>query len=174
MVKDFLEWCVHNLLHRVSWLWTLHKLHHSIVEMDFIGNFRFHWMEILVYDGLKWLPLAALGADPAALLAVGAISTAVGHLNHANLRIAWGPLRYVLNSPRMHVWHHDYELHGRCGQNFGVVFSVWDWVFRTSGFAHSDPASSRCTSRMQPIGLPAALCTRKSGNSWKEISTGRR
>src|SRR5689334_15825436 len=29
VVKDFLEWAIHNLLHRVDWLWEFHKMHHS-------------------------------------------------------------------------------------------------------------------------------------------------
>ena len=31
----------------------------------------------------------------------------------------------------MHVWHHDVVQHGKGGQNFGLVLSVWDWLFRT-------------------------------------------
>jgi len=42
VVADFLQWCIHNLLHRVPWLWTFHKVHHSIATMDWIGNWRFH------------------------------------------------------------------------------------------------------------------------------------
>src|SRR5687768_11226824 len=34
VLADFLQWCVHNLLHRVPWLWTFHKVHHSITTMD--------------------------------------------------------------------------------------------------------------------------------------------
>lgn len=34
----------------------------------------------------------------------------------------------------MHVWHRDLVLHGRYGQNFGIVFSVWDWLFSTAYF----------------------------------------
>src|SRR5687767_13973874 len=37
--KDFVDWCIHNLLHRVPWLWSFHKVHHSIDELDWIGNF---------------------------------------------------------------------------------------------------------------------------------------
>ena len=130
--RDFLEWCVHNLLHRVSWLWTFHKLHHSILNLDWIGNMRFHWMEIVLYRSLTYLPLVLLGIEGKVILWVAVFSTLIGHLNHANLRISWGPLRYLLNSPRMHVWHHDLELHGTSGQNFGIVFSVWDWLFGTA------------------------------------------
>ncbi len=131
VLKDLVEWNVHRLLHRVTWLWELHKLHHSIEELDWIGNFRFHWAEIVVYKTLIYLPLVVLGVDWRVMLAIAVFGTLVQHLNHANIRADWGPLRYVFNSPMMHVWHHDVELHGKGGQNFAIVLSVWDWLFGT-------------------------------------------
>jgi sterol desaturase/sphingolipid hydroxylase (fatty acid hydroxylase superfamily) len=100
--------------------------------MDWIGNFRFHWTEIILYHTIKYLPLLVLGAEARAVLIAAAIATAIGHLNHSNLAITWGPLRYVLNSPRMHIWHHDIQVRDNAGVNFAVVFSLWDWVFRTA------------------------------------------
>ena len=133
LLKDFLDWCIHNLQHRVPALWEFHKLHHSIVEMDWIGNFRFHWMEIVVYQGLTYFPLIILGVDPTVLLLVAIASTLIGHLNHSNLDLSWGPLRYVFNSPRMHIWHHAQEMPaGRAtGVNFGISLSLWDWLAGT-------------------------------------------
>lgn len=132
LIKDFIEWNIHRLLHIVPWLWELHKLHHSIRQLDWIGNFRFHWGEIIVYKTLSYLPLVVLGIDWRVMLAIGILWTLMQDLNHANVPISWGPFRYVLNSPKMHVWHHDVELHGRGGQNFGLVLSVWDWIFGTA------------------------------------------
>ncbi len=132
LLKDFLEWCIHNLLHRIPWLWEFHKLHHSIRELDWIGNMRFHWMEIVVYKSLSYFPLVVLGVRGDVILWIAIISTLVGHLNHSNLNISWGPFRYIINSPRMHVWHHDIILRGDHGKNFGVVFSLWDWIFGTA------------------------------------------
>ena len=134
LLKDFMEWCVHRLLHRFGWLWEFHKLHHTIQDLDWIGNFRFHWMEIVVYRSLTWLPLVLLGVRPDVLLVIAVITTFIGHLNHANLRIDWGPFRYVLNSSRMHVWHHDIICHKPYGQNFAIVGSLWDWLFGTAYF----------------------------------------
>jgi len=131
ILKDFVEWSIHILLHRVAWLWQFHKLHHSIEELDWIGNFRFQWGEIVVYKTLSYLPLVILGIDGTVILIIAIVSTLMLDLNHANLAFDWGPLKYVLNSPKMHVWHHDYEWHGKGGQNFGQVFSVWDWLFGT-------------------------------------------
>lgn len=132
LLSDFLQWCVHNLLHRVPWLWTFHKVHHSITTMDWIGNWRFHWMEILIYKSLQWLPLAWLNASPEATFAVAVVGTLWGDFNHANLNVGLGPLGFVLNSPRMHLWHHDLSSEGGVAKNFGIVFSLWDFLFRTA------------------------------------------
>ena len=131
VVCDLGQWCVHNLLHRVPWLWTFHKVHHSIEEMDWLGNWRFHWMESVVYKSLLWLPLALLGASPEAAFAVAVFSTFWGDFNHANLNAGLGVLGYVFNSPRMHLWHHDRSDEGGVAKNFGIVFSLWDFLFRT-------------------------------------------
>jgi len=134
VLKDFLEWGIHNLLHRVPWMWEFHKLHHSIKELDWIGNMRFHWMEIVIYRGLTYLPLVALGVDSTVILWIAVFTTLIGHLNHANLDLGWGPFRYLLNSPRLHVWHHDVINHKKAGQNFGIIFSLWDFLFGTVYF----------------------------------------
>lgn len=132
VIADFLQWCVHNLLHRVPFLWQFHKVHHSIHEMDWAGAFRFHWMELVVYRSLLYLPLAMLGGADGPLFAVAVFATAWGHFNHANLDVGIGPLRYLFNSPRMHLWHHDASDEGGVAKNFGIVLSLWDWLFRTA------------------------------------------
>lgn len=132
VVADFLQWCVHNLLHRVPWLWQFHKVHHSIDVMDWAGNLHFHWVEILVYRGLLAVPLALLGADYLDATLVFVAGTAWGHFNHANLDVGLGPLGYLFNSPRMHLWHHDISSEGGVAKNFGIVLSLWDWLFGTA------------------------------------------
>ena len=132
VTADFIEYLVHNALHRSPRLWQMHRVHHSIVTMDWIGNFRFHWGEILLYRLVKYVPLAILGAGWQAVLVAAVISTTIGHINHANLNISWGPARYLLNSPRMHIWHHEKELRGKAGINFAIVLSLWDWIFGTA------------------------------------------
>ena len=132
ILADFLQWCIHNLLHRVPWLWTFHKVHHTITTMDWVGNWRFHWMEIVVYKSLQWLPLAWLDASSEAIFAVAVVTTVWGDFNHANLDVGLGPLGYVLNNPRMHLWHHDQSSEGGTAKNFGIVFSLWDYLFGTA------------------------------------------
>ncbi len=145
VIKDFLEWSVHNLLHRNRYLWEIHKLHHSITEMDWIGNFRFHWGEVVVYQTLTYLPLVVLGVEGSVILWIAVFGTLIGHLNHSNLNLTWGPLRYIFNSPRMHIWHHDHAIapgHPK-GVNFGICLSLWDWLFGTAHWPTPDHAPTQ-------------------------------
>lgn len=139
VVFDFFQWIIHRLLHRVPWLWTFHQVHHSVTdgEMDWIVSFRFHWMEAVVYKSLQYLLMAYFGFGAIAVLAQALIGTLVGHLNHANLPLGRGPLRYVVNSARMHLWHHSAEGPPR---NFGIIFSAWDWIFGTAHLPPDAPA----------------------------------
>lgn len=132
LLKDFIEWWIHRSLHSIPFLWTFHKLHHSIHEMDWIGNFRFHWMEIAIYKSLSYFPILILGADERIVLPIAIAGTVIGHLNHANIRMDYGFLRYVFNSPGFHIWHHDRVNHYRFGQNFAILFSFWDRLFGTA------------------------------------------
>jgi sterol desaturase/sphingolipid hydroxylase (fatty acid hydroxylase superfamily) len=129
---DLAQWGIHNLLHRVPALWELHKVHHSIRHMDFWGSLRFHFGEAVVYKTLQYVPLAILGFDGGVLFAIAVVSTAIGHFNHANLRVRMGWLRYVLNGPEMHVWHHAHPSAGPTNVNFAINLAVWDWLFGTA------------------------------------------
>jgi sterol desaturase/sphingolipid hydroxylase (fatty acid hydroxylase superfamily) len=93
---------------------------------------RFHWLEIVIYNGVLYIPMLLLGFDWRVLLGMAVFSTIMGHFNHSNLKINVGPLRYLLNHPGMHIWHHDFELHYRAGCNFGINLSLWDWIFKTA------------------------------------------
>lgn len=132
VVRDFVQWNVHRLLHRVPWLWEFHKVHHSVREMGFAAHLRYHFMETIVYRSIEYLPLAMIGFGIQDFLLVHLFTLAIGHLNHANLYLPLGPFKYLFNSPQMHIWHHAKHLpEGRYGVNFGLTLSVWDYLFGT-------------------------------------------
>ncbi|MFN8712408.1 MAG: sterol desaturase family protein [Bacteroidota bacterium] len=134
IVRDFVQWNVHRLLHRVPWLWEFHKVHHSVQQMGFAAHLRYHWMETIVYRTLEYIPLAIIGFGIDDFLLVHLFTIAIGHLNHANIYLPLGPLKYILNSPQMHIWHHAEELPEkyRHGMNFGITLSLWDYLFGTA------------------------------------------
>lgn len=138
VLRDFIHFNVHRLLHRVPWLWEVHKVHHSVQEMGFAAHLRYHFMETVVYRFFEYLPLAMIGFGIQDFFLVHIFSLAIGHLNHSNLNFDFGPLKYILNNPRMHIWHHAKELPAghRYGVNFGVTLSIWDYIFRTNYIPH--------------------------------------
>lgn len=133
VVLDFLQWGTHILLHRVDYFWQFHKIHHSVKEMGFAAHFRYHWMENILYKPLKTLGVMILGGfEPQQAFIVHFVAITIGHLNHSNIKLSWGPLRYILNNPVMHLYHHAYTLpEGKYGVNFGISLSLWDYLFAT-------------------------------------------
>jgi sterol desaturase/sphingolipid hydroxylase (fatty acid hydroxylase superfamily) len=138
LVSDFVQWNTHRLLHRFEFLWNFHKVHHSVKEMGFSAHLRYHWMEPVVYKSILYIPLAIIGGFDAQHVAfIYFFNIIIGHLNHANLGWNYGPLKYILNSPKMHIWHHAKELPVRTGVNFGLTLSIWDYLFKTNYIPHS-------------------------------------
>ena len=114
-------------------MWRFHSVHHSVKEMGFAAHLRFHWMEIVLYKTIQYIPLNVIGFSIKDFFILHIFTTAVGHLNHANLNLDYGPLKYVFNNPKMHIWHHvkDLPRKFKYGVNFGITLSVWDYLFNT-------------------------------------------
>jgi sterol desaturase/sphingolipid hydroxylase (fatty acid hydroxylase superfamily) len=148
IVRDFIHWWVHRLLHRSSVLWEFHKVHHSVEQMGFAAHLRFHWMENIVYRFLEYLPLAMIGFGISDFFIVHIFTLAIGHFNHSNLKVNLGPFKYIFNNPQMHIWHHAKDLprERRYGVNFGLTFSLWDYLFKTNYIPY--------TGKNIPLGFP--------------------
>ncbi|MEO9964546.1 MAG: sterol desaturase family protein [Reichenbachiella sp.] len=134
VVKDFVEWLVHRLLHWSPRLWEFHKVHHSVKQMGFAAHLRYHWMENIIYKSLEYIPLALIGFSLTDFFMVHMIAIAIGHWNHANFNVDLGPFKYIFNNPAMHIWHHAKHLpeDRRYGVNFGISLSIWDYIFGTN------------------------------------------
>lgn len=131
LVRDFIQYFIHRLLHRVPFLWNFHKVHHSVKEMGFAAHLRYHWMETIVYRSLEYIPLALIGFGINDFILVYLFTLAVGHFNHSNISIPLGPFKYIFNNPQMHIWHHGKVIPNKYGVNFGLTLSLWDYLFRT-------------------------------------------
>ncbi|NOX45910.1 MAG: sterol desaturase family protein [Chlorobi bacterium] len=129
VLKDFIQWNIHRLLHRSSFLWEFHKVHHSVKQMGFAAHLRYHWMENLIYKSIQYIPLGMIGFGLIDFFMIDLIAIAIGHFNHSNFKLNLGPLKYVFNNPEMHIWHHSKELPEKYGVNFGISLSSWDYLF---------------------------------------------
>jgi len=87
VVRDFVQWWVHRLLHRFEFLWNFHKVHHSVEQMGFAAHLRYHWMETIVYRSIEYIPLALLGIGLHDFFIIHIFTLAIGHYNHSNVTI---------------------------------------------------------------------------------------
>jgi sterol desaturase/sphingolipid hydroxylase (fatty acid hydroxylase superfamily) len=74
---------------------------------------------------------------------IAVVGTIIGHYNHSNLRVDLGPLKYVLNGPEMHQWHHVHPDAGPPDKNFAINLALWDWLFGTAFLPSGKQAPAR-------------------------------
>jgi len=126
---DFCQYWMHRLMHS-RWVWNHHALHHSVENMYWLAGLRASPVHVLLF-ALPFvfldlvLPLPGLAAPVGGIMAMS-----VQHLIHSNLSWRFGPLEWLLVTPRYHLVHHaaDPKLNG---SNFGLIFTVWDRMFGT-------------------------------------------
>ena len=163
LLFDLVDYAYHRLQHSVGWWWQLHAVHHSQRQMTLWSDNRNHLLDDLLRDGVFVLLALAVGVAPGQFVAIVAITQLVESLSHANVRLDFGPLRWLLVSPRFHRLHHAVGLgHESAGQgslgghNFAVLFPVWDILFRSARF--DDP--------LQPTGIRDQLEGRDYGRGF--------
>jgi sterol desaturase/sphingolipid hydroxylase (fatty acid hydroxylase superfamily) len=119
----------HRLTHEVPFLWRFHAVHHSIEQMDWVASARLHPLDSAFTQTFTLLPLVLLGYHGHALAGVTFAVTALALFQHANVRLRFPGLRWVINTPEWHHWHHatDADAHNK---NFGLP--LVDLVFGTA------------------------------------------
>jgi sterol desaturase/sphingolipid hydroxylase (fatty acid hydroxylase superfamily) len=134
-VGDLGIYVIHRAQHTLPSLWRFHAIHHSAEEMDWLIGFRFHPVDLLLIRIASLGPLVALHVTPTAMGIFIAVSGWQSWLVHANVRIAYGPLKWLLVSPEFHHWHHSAEREA-LDKNYASVIACWDVLFGTVHLPH--------------------------------------
>jgi sterol desaturase/sphingolipid hydroxylase (fatty acid hydroxylase superfamily) len=142
VVEDWSRFALHRAMHRIPFLWELHKVHHSAEVLTPFTLYRTHPVESalngirsaaavgLVTGTCAWLfgpGLAAwqiLGVD-----AIGFVWTLFGaNLRHSHVWVSYGRwLEHLAVSPAQHQIHHSQDPR-HYDRNFGTILAVWDWL----------------------------------------------
>ncbi len=143
MVDDFSRFYVHRLLHKIPCLWRFHKVHHSAEVLTPLTVFRTHpvegvlfFLRSVVVQGVVISLCIFLYGDAIELWSIWGASVFVvifnsigSNLRHSHIAIRYGRvLEHFLISPAQHQIHHSVAPE-HYDKNFGVVFSVWDWLW---------------------------------------------
>ena len=137
LFEDGSRFFVHKAMHRVPFLWRLHRVHHSAEVLTPLTLFRVHPIESVIYffRGLFVFGLISgifiwlfgreltffhiLGVD-----ALGFIFNLAGaNLRHSHVWLSFGRFEKYFISPAQHQFHHSKD-HGH--PNFGTYLAFWD------------------------------------------------
>lgn len=130
LLLDLIGYWTHRAFHRVRRLWRFHAVHHSSARLDWLAAARAHPVNEIVSRIASGIPLVFLGFDWKVFGAAAPALTLYAVLLHADVPWSFGPLRFVIASPRFHRWHHTSADEG-LDKNFAGLFPVWDLLFGT-------------------------------------------
>jgi sterol desaturase/sphingolipid hydroxylase (fatty acid hydroxylase superfamily) len=135
----------HRLTHRVPFLWRFHAVHHSIEQMDWVASGRLHPVDQSFTQAFTILPLFLLGYGGGVFAGVAVFVTLLALFQHANVRLRFPVLRWVVNTPEWHHWHHAIDAEAK-DKNFGlpIVDRIFGTAYlprdrRPTGFGIHDP-----------------------------------
>ena len=133
IVRGFISFATHYLMHMVPMFWRVHRVHHLDTELDVSTTVRFHPLESFIQSVPGVVIVATFGLAPSVLMSYELLDVAVTLWSHSNLRLPVAIdrlVRYVIVTPDLHRVHHS-AWKPETNSNFGAVFPIWDLVFRT-------------------------------------------
>ena len=130
VIADLGFYGAHRMFHAVPWLWKFHAVHHSIEELDWLAAARIHPFDQVVTKTASMLPLYVLGFSGVALAIFSGIYFWQTFFIHANVRLRFGPLQWLIASPEFHHWHHANQPEAY-NMNFAAQLVILDKLFGT-------------------------------------------
>lgn len=157
---DYLYYWNHRLLH-VRSLWFIHRVHHTLTDLDVLGTSRNTlWSSVfIVYLWVHALFIFWL-ADPTWYIIGVGLSNALDLWRHSEAHLPDWLGRWLspwLILPIDHAAHHHRQF---CGTNFGANLKVWDWLHGTLGEGRAALSSGRESCDLlltEDLGIPVKM-----------------
>ncbi len=145
---DITTYWIHRLMHEWPWLWKFHAVHHSSEQMDWLSSSRLHVVEIVLNRFVGYLPIFVLGFAPGPTFAYLVFVSFHAIFIHANVRLRFPVLRWLIATPEFHHWHHSSEDEA-VDKNYAGFLPIYDVIF---GTAHMpDHVSTRYGTRSDDV-----------------------
>ena len=134
LVSQLLSYLVHIAFHKIDWLWPIHAVHHTDVDVDVTTSYRHHPLEALVSLPVI-APIILLLGTPIEVVAVYKIFEITFTIfSHSNIRIPEGLEKYlsrIILTPDFHRLHHCVE-ERYTNSNYGSLVPWYDYLFGTA------------------------------------------
>ena len=126
---DFSNYWVHRFEHSNKYMWTVHELHHSSQRFHLMLRFRGSVLKSINNIPPKMI-MILFGVDPLTIEISTRLNKTYQFIQHLSWIKSWGPISYILVTPRDHIVHHAYN--GKyLNKNFGSSLMIWDHLFGT-------------------------------------------
>jgi sterol desaturase/sphingolipid hydroxylase (fatty acid hydroxylase superfamily) len=131
LAADLVQYWTHRAYHEVPFLWRFHAVHHSTKVLDWMAGSRLHLLEVITTRVAVLGVLYVLGFSKQVMDVYIIIVGFQAVLNHSNVKLPWGPLKYVIVTPDFHHWHHSSDKEA-LDRNYAAHFAFIDYLFGTA------------------------------------------
>lgn len=131
ILADLAYYAAHFAAHKIPLLWRFHSVHHSIEDMDWLAASRVHPFDQMMTGGMTLMIPIVMGFSFEAIALHALQFSWHSLLKHSNVRVGWGPLRWILCTPTYHHWHHANEPQA-WDKNFAGQLPIIDLIFGTA------------------------------------------
>jgi sterol desaturase/sphingolipid hydroxylase (fatty acid hydroxylase superfamily) len=144
-IGDLSYYLLHLMYHKVSFLWSFHKVHHASTALNPITQYRIHPIELFLNNLRNILILVILNVvfnylsnnyfKPNTVFGVSVLvllfNSFGANLRHSHVRFTYfNWLENILISPFQHQIHHSNNP-DLFNKNMGSKLALWDWLFGT-------------------------------------------
>ena len=148
---EFLHYWYHRKGHEWTWLWKIHRTHHTAPELGVGVSYRENWLWFVLMPNL-WYSASMIhfGLGEAYIISNMMIGI-VDIITHTTVRwdailyrhpvlrpVAWVVER-VITLPSTHHAHHGVGAHSAPMGNYATLIFFWDVLFRTANFPRNYP-----------------------------------
>ncbi|MBM74150.1 MAG: hypothetical protein CMK59_02010 [Proteobacteria bacterium] len=179
LLLDFSRYWLHYAHHRVPFLWSFHRVHHSSESLDATSGLRMHVVDFIQLGCLPIFLFVFLfdthQVEDWVLPYAMTVGVFFDAFQHSNIKMdmtkPWNKLWHLLlNNPHFHVWHHTREGH-RYDGNYGNTLVVWDRLFGTDVTQSHIPEQLGISSEQALVNSPLSLQLLRSRASQKSKDT---
>jgi sterol desaturase/sphingolipid hydroxylase (fatty acid hydroxylase superfamily) len=147
---DFLAYWRHRAEH--AFFWPVHAVHHSPRELH-AANSIGHSLQTLFSLTFISVPMSLIQmSGPEVPAAIGIFVGMLSYYIHSPIELNFGPLRRVVVDNRFHRIHHSLE-ERHFDKNFGICFSLWDYLFGTAYDPGEEWPSVGLADRLPPANI---------------------
>ncbi len=134
LLMEFVNYAIHRAFHHIPFLWKIHRVHHTDIEVDTTTSHRHHPIEPLLGVIIMTPVIFIIGAPAIIMIIYSLLHTVVSVVSHSNIQLPQkldNFLRWFIITPDFHRMHHASDQQ-YTDSNYGGITPWFDYLFKTA------------------------------------------